>query len=35
VDGFAVLSQEGESDTIALNRDLLLRQFDLLKEDRP
>jgi len=35
IDGFGVLSRDEQSDTIALDRDLLLRQFDLLAEDRP
>jgi hypothetical protein len=35
IDGFAVLGREEQSDTIELNRELLLRQFDLLGEDRP
>jgi hypothetical protein len=35
VDGFAVLGRDEESDTIELNRLLLLRQFDLIEEDRP
>ena len=35
IDGFAVLSRDEQSDTIELDRDLLLRQFDLLAEDRP
>ncbi|MGH7138693.1 MAG: BREX-2 system phosphatase PglZ, partial [Pirellulales bacterium] len=29
VDGYAVLNRDGTSDTIELNRELLLRQFDL------
>jgi hypothetical protein len=35
VDGYAVLGRDEASDTVELNRDLLLRQFDLLEEDRP
>jgi hypothetical protein len=35
VEGYAVLSRDEASDTIELNRDLLLRQFDLLAEDGP
>ena len=35
IDGFGVLSRDEQSDTIALDRDLLLRQFDLLAEDCP
>jgi hypothetical protein len=35
IDGFAVLGRDEQSDTIALDRGLLLRQFDLLAEDRP
>jgi hypothetical protein len=35
IDGYAVLGRDEPSDTIELNRDLLLRQFDLLAEDRP
>ncbi len=35
VDGFAVLGRDEEPDTIELNRLLLLRQFDLIAEDRP
>jgi hypothetical protein len=35
IDGFAVLGRDEQSDTIALDRALLLRQFDLLAEDRP
>jgi hypothetical protein len=35
VDGYAVLGRDEASDTVELNRDLLLRQFDLLAEDRP
>jgi hypothetical protein len=34
IDGFGVLSRDEQSDTIVLDRDLLLRQFDLLAEDR-
>jgi len=35
IDGFAVLSRDEQSDSIELDHDLLLRQFDLLAEDRP
>jgi hypothetical protein len=35
IDGFAVLGRDEQSDTIELDRTLLLRQFDLLAEDRP
>jgi hypothetical protein len=35
IDGFAVLSRDEQSDTVELDRGLLLRQFDLLAEDRP
>jgi hypothetical protein len=35
VDGYAVLGRDEASETISLDRDLLLRQFDLLAEDRP
>ncbi len=35
VEGYAVLGRDEASDTVELNRDLLLRQFDLLAEDRP
>jgi hypothetical protein len=35
IDGFAVLGRDEQSDTIELDRALLLRQFDLLAEDRP
>jgi hypothetical protein len=35
VDGYAVLGRDESSDTIELNRDLLLRQFDLLEEKHP
>lgn len=35
IDGFAVLGRDEQSDTIELDRGLLLRQFDLLAEDRP
>ncbi|QEG30343.1 PglZ domain protein [Gemmata obscuriglobus] len=35
VDGFAVLGRDDPSDTVELNRSLLLRQFDLIAEDRP
>ena len=35
IDGFAVLSRDEQSDTIELDRGLLLHQFDLLAEDRP
>jgi hypothetical protein len=35
VDGYAVLGRDESSDTVELNRDLLLRQFDLLVEGRP
>jgi hypothetical protein len=35
VEGYAVLGRDEASDTVALDRDLLLRQFDLLPEDRP
>jgi hypothetical protein len=34
VEGYAVLGRDEPSDTVALDRDLLLRQFDLL-EERP
>ncbi len=33
IDGFAVLSRESQSDTVSLDRRLLLRQFDLASED--
>ena len=29
IDGFAVLTRDDASDTVALNRELLRRQFDL------
>jgi len=35
IDGFAVLGREDQSDTIELDRRLLLRQFDLIAEDSP
>ena len=35
VEGYAVLGRDEASDTVELDRDLLLRQFDLLAEDRP
>jgi hypothetical protein len=35
VEGYAVLGRDEPSDTVELNRDLLLRQFDLLGEGRP
>jgi hypothetical protein len=35
LEGYAVLGRDESSDTVELNRDLLLRQFDLLAEDRP
>lgn len=35
IDGFAVLGRDEQSDTIELDRGLLLHQFDLLAEDRP
>lgn len=35
VDGFAVLGRDDPSDTVELNLALLLRQFDLIAEDRP
>jgi hypothetical protein len=35
VDGYAVLGRDEASDTVELNHDLLLHQFDLLAEDRP
>jgi hypothetical protein len=35
VDGYAVIGRDEASDTVELNRDLLLRQFDLLAEERP
>jgi hypothetical protein len=35
IDGFAVLGRDEQSDTIELDRGLLLRQFDLLAEDQP
>lgn len=34
VDGYAVLTRDEASDSVELNRDLLLRQFDLLREQR-
>jgi hypothetical protein len=34
VEGYAVVGRDDSSDTIELNRDLLLRQFDLAAEDR-
>ena len=30
VDGYPVLSRDDASDTVELNRDLLLKQFDLV-----
>jgi len=35
IDGFAVLGRDEQSDTVELDRGLLLHQFDLLAEDRP
>jgi hypothetical protein len=35
VEGYAVLGRDEASDTVELNRDLLLRQFDLSQEERP
>jgi hypothetical protein len=35
VEGYAVLGRDEASDTVGLDRDLLLRQFDLLEEGRP
>jgi hypothetical protein len=35
VEGYAVLGRDEASDTVELDRDLLLRQFDLLAEGRP
>jgi hypothetical protein len=35
VEGYAVLGRDEASDTVGLDRDLLLRQFDLLAEGRP
>ena len=35
VDGYAVLGRDDPSDTVELDRPLLLRQFDLLAGDRP
>jgi hypothetical protein len=35
VDGYAVLSRDDVSDTVELNRDLLLTQFDLVQESQP
>jgi hypothetical protein len=35
VEGYTVLGRDEASDTVGLDRDLLLRQFDLLAEDRP
>jgi hypothetical protein len=35
VEGYAVLGRDEASDTVALDRELLLRQFDLLAEGRP
>ena len=35
IDGFAVLGRDEQSDTIELDRGLLLHQFDLLAEGRP
>ncbi len=35
VEGYAVLGRDEQSDTIELDRGLLLRQFDLLAEDSP
>jgi hypothetical protein len=32
IDGFAVLGRDEQSDTVELNRLLLLRQFDLIEE---
>ena len=30
IDGYAVLSRDDASDTVELNRELLLKQFDLV-----
>jgi hypothetical protein len=35
LDGYAVLGRDDPSDTVSLNRTLLLEQFDLLAEGRP
>ncbi|MFO0881536.1 MAG: BREX-2 system phosphatase PglZ [Gemmataceae bacterium] len=35
IDGFAVLGRDEQSDTVELNRLLLLRQFDLIEEGEP
>jgi hypothetical protein len=35
IDGFAVLGRDEQSDTVELNRLLLLRQFDLVEEGGP
>lgn len=35
IDGFTVLGRDEQSDTVELNRLLLLRQFDLVEEGRP
>jgi hypothetical protein len=35
VEGYPVLGRDEASDTVELDRDLLLRQFDLLGEGRP
>ena len=35
VEGYAVLGRDEASDTVELDRGLLLRQFDLAGEDRP
>ena len=35
VEGYAVLGRDEASDTVELDRDLLLRQFDLPQENRP
>jgi hypothetical protein len=34
IDGFAVLGRDEQSDTVELDRLLLLRQFDLIEEGR-
>jgi hypothetical protein len=31
IDGYAVLSRDDASDTVELNRELLLKQFDLVE----
>jgi hypothetical protein len=35
VEGYAVLGRDAASDTVELDRGLLLRQFDLIAEERP